>query len=840
MPIVSFNLNGEWKLTDTDHCPGKAEGLTPLPDSGTQWIAAQVPGDIHPDLVAAGRLADPLWAMNFEQCTWTIKRDWWYRREIFVPETLKGRRFELVLDGIDTYSVIFVNGVRMGETNNMFLAYRFDVTQALRFDTANMIDICVRATEPIIEANNASPYFACFHSHRIFARKAQCQFSWDWAPHLPGLGIWRGVRLDALEEGVIQDVCVRSTIHAEGQSAEILFEIALDQYGKKPEQNGKPWQLDIEVRGNGVVLRKRMPVVGGANFVTIQVPNPKRWWPNGYGEPFLYTYSVTLKRGKETLDKKIGRLGIREIKLVEQAIAGDLLSFRFRVNGIDVFCQGANWVPADCFPGTISRERYVHLTRLIREADFNMLRVWGGGIYEDDAFYDLCDEQGILIFQDLMFACSDIPDDQPEFVMAMIPEFEYQVKRLRNHPCIAHWSGGNENSGAFNPSTTHYGDTLTRYIGRGVVAQLMPDLAYTPSSPSSHTDIGNDPQSGDSHGGVWEEAFVDDMRHYRQYVLKRKSMFHSEFGYHGPCQLRSLKKFIPADKLWPQNDIWECHVQDNPYSSLDETYSIVQNRTAELLFHKPQSAADFVKTAGTAHAEIVRDEFEHFRHSQPITMGALVWMMNDCWPCASWALVDYYGLPKQAYYAMKRACAPVLASFRQDTDTIDVLIVSRLGHALKGTLEVVLQTVDGKSKVLKKRTITVGERTAVQMIALSTKSIPDWPNAYLCARFRYGTETAETIFFHKLWKDIAWPEPELKVKAGKLVKREGEYEATVLISTKRFARCVNLVFKQDQLGYFSDNFFDMTPGATKRVVIRSKQRFIPETVAVRHWLTEWD
>jgi len=387
-----------------------------------------------------------------------------------------------------------------------------------------------------------------------------------------------------------------------------------------------------------------------------------------------------------------------------------------------------------------------------------------------------------------------------------------------------------------------YGDNIARYIARGVINDHIPDLSYTPQSPYSHTDIGNDATSGDTHGGCWEDAFRDDIRKFRDYIARIDTVFNSEFGFHGPCRMRSVRKFMPEDKLWPLNEVWEHHIQDNPYNSLTETFVQVQERCGAILFHKPESATEFVKVGGTVHAEILREELEHHRRRMFTNAGALVWMMNDCWPCASWSIVDYYGLPKQAYYSLKRSCAPVILSFRKVKTGYDLYVVNGNREGLSGNLRLELQTVTGESRVLARRKVNVRAQTSQVVAHLDAKDLPKPANSYLYAKLLHGPQDAmvEATWFPELWKRIAWPEPGIEMFPSRRTRKDGEFRCLVTLTTRNYARCVNLSTEEDIPAYFSDNFFDMIPGASKCIEIRSPQPFDPARLRLNHWLTTWD
>lgn len=835
MPVKTLDLNGKWKLKDCEHKKGNPKTLA-QPKSEQGWVETAVPGDIHQTLQETGRIPDPYFGRNPEECRWTNDRDWWHVREVKVPKNFRGERTDLVLDGIDTYAVVYVNGQEAGRTDNMFLQYRLDVTELVKPGETNTIAINVQATRPIIESRDTSKYLACFYTPRIFARKAQCQFSWDWAPNLPALGIWRDVRLEAVSEGVIEDVHMQTKA-----SGDVFCKVYLDQYGKQVNAKDEPESLALAVYdGDLCVAEKETHLRGGENFLNFRIEKPKLWWPKGYGKPHLYTYTLELRQGKKVVDTYTGRFGIREVELVQEPRENNCHGFTFRVNGIEVFSQGGNWVPADSFPGIMTRERYAHLLRLAAEAHFNTLRVWGGGIYEQDDFYDLCDEMGLMVWQDLMFACADIPDDDKDFALSVIPEFEYQVKRLRKHPCIVHWCGGNEKTGTFG-AMINYGDTITRYLARGVVNDHCPELAYTPSSPFSHTEVGNHPDSGDTHGGIYEHAFKDDPMKYRDYIGKKNSVFNSEFGYHGPCRMRSLRKFMPSDALWPLNDYWEYHVQDNPYNDLPETFVQVQEKYAAAHFHQPQSAADFVKTAGTFYAELLSEEFLHHRRQWPFNAGALVWMFNDTWPCASWSIVDYYGVPKAAYYSLKRACQPLVASFKPVTGGHELWLTSSRGDKVRGSLTVEERNVDGTVNLLGRKQATLNSRDSQAVFHVANKTLSRRKGGFLTATFKVGKEEVRTLFFHNHWKNIDWPDPGLSLKvSGCRKNKAGEFTAAATLTAENFARCVNLITAEDMDAYFSDNYFDMLPGETKKVTVTALEPFDPKALILHHWLTEWE
>jgi len=864
MPVNTITLDGDWLLKDFDHERGEAARPFDAACPTDDWLTTPVPGDIHPTLVGAGRLPSDLFmGTNVEQCRWTGEREWWFRRDFDVPVDFIRQRSELVFEGIDLFGTVWLNGHMVGQTRNSHRAYRMDVTEAILPGQRNTLVVRVGATLQILEANPYQKYFACFNTPRVFARKAQCQFSWDWAPHLPALGIWRSVRLESFDSGRVMDVAVRAR-----NDGQVTFHMTLDErayrqdldQSKTKEEAAKAVKptgnLIVEITGpfnlpkaaKNKPIRHKITVKGQKNFCTLTVPRPRLWWPNGYGQQPLYKYRITLVRSGKTHHQVEGRFAFREARLVEEPLGSDRLSFRFEINGTPVFCKGANWVPPSCFPGTVKPDRYRHLIHLAQDAHYNMIRVWGGGIYESDTFYDTCDELGIMVWQDFMFACSDYPDDDPAFIDEVIPEIEYQVRRLRNRPCVVYWCGGNEKTGSAGFRVS-YGERLFHVIIRGVCADLDPTRPYRPASPQSYTDLGNDRNSGDSHGGCYEQAYEAGITCWREKLRDFKTVFNSEFGYHGPTRMQSLIKFVPRDKIWPIGEEMEYHVQDNPYNTIPETFAQVQARMASTLVGEINDAESFVRCASTFHAELIRAEIEHHRRRKWENAGAMFWMFNDCWPCASWSVVDYYLVPKPAYYAGKRGFAPIIAAIVDEPDRYDVYVVNDTLKPLAGTLTFGQGRVAGRPVWSRKCRVRAGANSSQLAASIRKRQVKATPDSYLFASFGTGAKTlAETSFFHRPWREIHWPVPELSWRIGESARKPAplsykagpHYVMRINFSTVNYARMVHIDGIESEGVLLSDNFFDLLPGSTKTVEVRSDHRIDPTAMRIRHWLDKWD
>lgn len=830
-----LKLDGIWKLYDGEGLYNDTVDFIRI-NEGKEFIAAEVPGDIHADLFKAGRINDPYFGYNAGKCGWVTEKDWLYLKKFKIEKSFSRSKTMVVFKGIDTYAVIFFNGKKIGEANNMFLKYEFDVTGLIRDNEENELAVVIRSVKKEMAKFPLQKYFGCFNTPRIFIRKAQCHFGWDWAPELPAAGLWQGVDLVSYDKCRIVDTNVWTKT-----DGRITFIVELDYNIRRPEDYNKKHndELLIVIEDGEKKINKKVPVRGQRNLTTVKIENPKLWWPNGYGSPNLYSYSVKLIRNGNVLDGSRGRFGIREVQLVQEPNEKDGFSFGFYINGKPIYSKGSNWVPVECFTGTLTDEKYRDLIRMAREGNMNMLRVWGGGFYEKDIFYDLCDENGIMVWQDFMFSCSDIPDEYEGFTEMVEKEAIYQIKRLRNHPGIIYWCGCNEKTGAFG-FKDNYGAKTIYILLRGICGEYDPTRPYMPQSPISFSDICNDPESGDTHVNCLEESVKDGMETYREKLAKIDSAFNSETAILGPSRLQSIKKFIPEDKLWPLNELWEYRFLDNPYNSLqDITYLGQQKIMAEGLFGKFENLEEFIKKAMTAHSEILRSEIEHNRSKKWHSAGVMNWMFSDIWPTGTWALIDYYKLPKPAYYAAKRAYQPLLPVFTQESDGIILTVVNDKLEDISCNIEYGQRKVDGAilwSTLLENHNIKANMNT--EIIEINGRARDD-KDSYLYAKIRSEKYSTSTTFFHKLWKDIEWQRPEVEFSVVDEWFDGEAYKKTIKIESDQYARMVNLNLSDDQYAFYSDNFFDLEAGEKKDVTIESKEDFKVSDISIMHWLDEW-
>ena len=800
---TTVNLHNNWQLT--------YNGKT---------IPATVPGDINLDLYNAGHIENPYYGINHQQLGWILKTDFEYSTIFDVSkEMLANEQILLQFDSIDTFAEIYLNGTLLGKTENMFLQYSFDVKPYLK-ETCNNLVVKMISTANVMDTFDERTYFACFNVKRLFIRKAQCHFGWDWAPDMPGYGICGDVRLVGACAQRIDNTSYKT--HNNGKVS-IFAEL---NYSTRPHINANRQVVDDSGDCKNDQLRFLLaktpnqditednayvcvvPVEGYKNFVNFQVDNVQLWWPVGYGEHPTYQYKVQILRNGNVVDEKTDHLAFREIKLIQEPIDNRKLSYKINVNGTDIFVKGSNWVPAECFIGSIKEEKYHTLISQAVDANFNMLRVWGGGLYEKDIFYNTCDQLGVMVWQDLMFACADIPEDIPEYVEICKKEIEYQIKRLRNHPSIVYWCGGNEKTGSYGLKVSR-GEYFIDVLLRGIVSNLDSSRPYARQSPCSMTDVGNDATSGECHAGSWESSLIEGIDKYRDNVSHTSVPVISECAIMGPGSLESLKKIFPTDKLWPINEYWDDRLMENPHSSFKVKFPERQRMYVNTLYGECSSVEEFIAKGMTVHAETMRAEMEYARANKATCGGFMNWMYSDIWPSATWAVVDYYCEPKQVYYQMKRSYEPLLLTFVQRQNNVtELTVVNDLQKDLSFEVTFGQKTLDGATPWQKQERIQVPTNGT---FALPVE-VKDCANSYLFVEAIVEDKKYSTVYSPSMWHNC-------KFQSDYTYNVEYANDvATVTIHANKFAKGVTLRLPDNYKYRYSDNYVDIQAG--EQAIIR--------------------
>lgn len=773
------------------------------------WRPAVVPGCVHTDLLAAGLIPDPFDGMNELKVQWVDKEDWEYRRTFEAsPALLARERVELVAEGLDTYARLILNGRAVGETDNQFRLWRFDVKPLL---VAGRNELRVVFDSPVRRENELKARLP----HRLpgeapHSRKSPYHFGWDWGPRLTTSGVWRPIGLEAWDGARVEDLQVLQEPKPEGA-------VGLRIRTRILAEADTELSLGVSVAGADSLCQTRSvraPRGSSWHETLLTIEAPALWWPNGLGGQPLYTVEAVIGRGGNRLDAASRRVGIRTVTL-EQKPDSWGTGFYFAVNGVPIFAKGGNWIPADSFAGRVTPEKYRALLESCRNANMNMVRVWGGGYYERPEFYDLCDELGLLVWQDFMFACALYPGDQA-FLDNVKREAEDVVRALRHHPSLALWCGNNEcEEGWFHwgwketlPGSV-FDDYLKIFDGilPEAVAALDPGRPYWPSSPhSTQTGDPRSERSGDMH--VW--TVWHGMEPFSEYT-KKGHRFMSEFGFQSFPLLETVATYARPEDWNLTSPVMELH-QKHPRGNKLILYYMLDH------YRLPKDFASLLWLSQVLQAEGMKTAVEHWRSVLPRTMGALYWQINDCWPVASWSGMDYFGRWKALHYYAKRFYAPLIAVPRLAGDKLEVRAVSDLGAAADVGFEWQAGTYEGKILASGSESIRIKPRTSAVVwsrpAADLKAGLPDEDVYFACRLVRSGDALPENAFHFSELKRVRLPDPGIRFE----VRPEGDGYRVRLESTA-FAKNVHLE-AEGVPGRFSDDFFDLAPGWPREVIFK--------------------
>ncbi|MBT2290359.1 glycoside hydrolase family 2 protein [Paenibacillus albidus] len=797
------------------------------------WLAATVPGTVHTDLLNNGLIPPPFYGKNEHELQWIDKKDWEYRTTIELGEEWQQlNRKELVFAGLDTYADVYVNDVLALSANNMFREWRVDV-KGLLCTGSNVIRILFRSAVqedlPKLEqlgyalpASNDQSELGGLAEQRIsiFARKAPYHYGWDWGPRFLTSGIWREAVLEGRDAAAISDLYIRQ--NAVGpEEANLTAVVEVDAPAE--------WEGMLRISADGQEWMQAVTLKEGKQTLELDVTidHPKLWWCRGLGEPQLVLFRAELVQGASVEAAREVRTGLREIKLI-RAKDEQGASFAFELNGVPVFAKGANHIPNDSFLTDVTAERYRHEIATAAESNMNMLRVWGGGIYEEEVFYRLCDEYGLLVWQDFMFACSMYPGDE-DFLISVRKEAEYNVKRLRNHPCIALWCGNNEIDSAWShyeenmgwgwkegytteqreEMWAHYEEIFHNILPEAVAAH-HPGVDYWPSSPLREL-TGDSSQhatrimgEGDVHyWGVWHAT--EPFENYNSKVGR----FMSEYGFQSFPELKSVLSYAEEQDMELTSEVMLAHQKNGRGNLLIKDYM-------EMYLPQPKDFKAFLYMSQILQAEAIRTAIESHRRNKPYCMGTLYWQMNDCWPVASWAGMDYYGRWKALQYTVRRSFQDVLLSVvNTEAGELEIHAVSDLRDVCAGGLQITLHQLDGS--VIKEWTrgvVLEADSAAVVFSALLAELLDGHEpgNVLLKAVLQSadGVELDSKEHYFVRAKDMLLSEPVLTVTE---VPGSGGLSFTVVSDV--LARGVYLLSEDE--GIFSDNYFDLLPGQARTV-----------------------
>jgi beta-mannosidase len=796
----------------------------------SRWRPARVPGCVHQDLRRNGLISDPFHGTHELDLQWIEEEEWEYRASFRVNKAfLAEDQIELVAEGLDTVAEVRLNGRRIARTENMFSAFRWEVGRHLkagvnelqvRFGSA-MKYVRTHRTEhnPVKEFND--PVGGCT---RI--RKQGCQFGWDWGPRLVTAGIWRDIRLEAWSGVRLAGVQIRQQHQPRGV---VVLEVS-------PELEGKAGKARLQVRvGVSHEGREVASAVSAGGACLVRIPEPKLWWPAGQGAQPLYTVSVELRDfdSGERVDSQTRRIGLRSIQLeCKPDQWGE--SFRFVVNGRPVFAKGANWIPVHAFVAGLGRAEYERDLRAAVAANMNMLRVWGGGIYENEAFYELCDELGLMVWQDFMFACTLYPGDD-SFAALVEQELRTQIPRLRHHACLALWCGNNEIA-SINieelkaPATRRAYERLFHELIPEQLSQLDPDTPYWPSS-EWHGEFGRTTRDGESRGDthfweVWHSR--KPVSEYERYALR----FCSEFGMQSYCSPETQAEFCPADDRNLFGRTMENHQKNTQGNQIILDY--VTRR-----YGMPRDQESLMVLSQLNQAHCMQVAVEHYRRLAPRCMGALYWQLNDNWPVASWSSIEHNGRWKALHHAARRFFAPSLVSaevpgdetqgkgnYRSSTVRwVHLHTVHDAPVAARGT--VVWQLMLSSGRVLRSGRKAVVLRPGESRRQLSIDSAPEQKahgrdRLVLRIALEIGRRVVSeegVLLTQPRFAEL--PEPSLQLKARRLGVRRYELTVKSPVYQHRFSLALKPAHR------LSDNHFDLWPGRARTLLLELDRDLSP-------------
>ena len=800
----------------------------------TNWYPATVPGVVHTDLLQNKIIEDPFFRLNERGLQWIDKEDWVYETCFtLAADMMRKENMELVFEGLDTYADVYLNDECILKADNMFRRWSIPVRQYIREEN-NILKVYfhspVKIDVPKWDAlpyqypasNDQSENGGLFNKKiSIFARKAGYHYGWDWGPRLVTSGIWRPVYIRAWSDLRINDVFIEQKEVGAGRAV-IAGHVELDA---DKDMNGVLVTITDEVTGR-VLGEWQADLKRGTNRVTVDfvLHKPKLWWSNGLGEPFLYRFRTDIIAGGELLDSKTERVGIRSLKVVHQPDK-DGHTFYIELNGHPVFAKGANYIPSDNFLPRVTPENYKRTILDAAGVNMNMLRVWGGGIYENDVFYDLCDEYGIMIWQDFMFACSMYPAEGA-LLNNIHQEAVDNVKRLRNHACIALWCGNNECQDAWlgwgwkceiERQNKEYADKIWAQYRQqyhvtlpGVVREYAPGTFYWPSSPFAFEGEMSGTTDGDRHyWSVWHgKAPISDYD-------SEKSRFFSEYGFQSFPEFESVKRYAPYPEDWDiRSEVMMSHQRGGDHANgLIETYLLNE-------YKKPRDFRAFLYMNHVLQGDAIKTAIESHRRQMPYNMGTLFWQHNDCWPVASWASRDYYGRWKAQHYYVRKAYDDILISPVVEGDDLKVYAVSDRLENTSGRLQLQVCQFDGTVVHHWGKSVGIsGNDSRVCFSAPLAKLLEGANRGTVYVRVDY-TDKSGRVYHNNYClgkqKDMDYPKVDLQTEVRSI---EGGYEVTV--SADKFARAVCLSVADNESVY-SDNYFDVQPKSSVQVQVRTR------------------
>ena len=812
---MELDLNHNWRFTQIAY--------NTLNSSFNTFLPASVPGNVHMDLWRNDLIEDPFYRTNEASLQWIERESWEYKTVIEAGEVLLSYdNIDLILEGLDTYASVYLNDTLILEADNMFVSWEIPCKSLFKMGE-NELRICfhspITKTLPKYEAlgyelpagNDQSDIRVS-----VFTRKAPYHYGWDWGPRFVTSGIWKPVKLKVWNRAKIKDLhIVQNSLKDEMAELTAFFEVEASQ-ATEARITIKSQDLAFYDQSITVQLAPGIQQIA----LDFSIKNPVKWWPNGLGEANLYPIEGAMEiKGVDT-DKKALKVGLRTVEVINEPDAeGE--SFYLKVNGIPVFMKGANYIPADNFLNRVDEKRYKALLQSAVDANMNMLRVWGGGIYEHDRFYELADEFGLLIWQDFMFSCSMYPGDE-EFLNRVRQEAASNIKRLRNHPCLALWCGNNEMKVAWEnwgwQQEFGYSPEVSNQIWsdyQKIFEDILPDAVkeldgerfYFSSSPISNWEKAEDFKKGDNHfWGVWHGS--EPFESFKEKIPR----FMSEYGFQSFPEFKTVKQYALPEDWDIYSEVMLAHQRHPRGNQLINEYM-------QRSYQDPKDFESFLYVGQVMQAEGMKIAFEAHRRAKPYCMGSLYWQLNDCWPVASWSGIDYYGRWKALHYFAKKAFSPVLVSPVVEDEKLKIYIVSDRLVPIEADLKMKILDFAGEEYGVTEFPVCIkANASGVYHTESVNKCFAGLNKDALLLHvtlFQNASVISENVLYFVPPKNLDLPRPGLR-KA--VFKTPDGYRIT--LESDYLAKNLHLCFPRYE-GLFSDNYFDLLPGEQKTVLFKT-------------------
>ncbi len=794
-------LNDDWQF---------AEEIISTSKENLFWQPATVPGTVQTDLLNLGNIPNPFIGSNENSIQWISKKPWLYKKNFSLSkETLKKRKHFLRFDGLDTYASVYLNDSLILKVNNAFRSWEIDISSIIKPE--NKLLVFFKSTDSIEQKEANQLQYQLPESPRIFTRKPQFQYGWDWAPTIKTMGIWKDISLISYDNLRFKDVFLQTKTITDSL-AQITAQLTIN--------SSEDQEVSIRITNQNTRETFFSTLDIFQNQSEYEIPflikTPKLWWTHNLGESFLYDIKIELIKGSKTIETYRKKLGVRSIELVTKKDSiGE--SFYFSLNGKPVYMKGANIIPQNIFLPEVTQEHYSKLIDDVVAANMNMLRVWGGGIYEDNYFYQLCDANGILVWQDFMFACAMYPGDK-NFLENVKQEAIENVKRLRQHPSVALWCGNNENSEGWHrwgwqdgrteehkwEIWRHYQKIFNEILPK-IVDSLNPSVSYWESSPKYGRGNQRYQYEGDAHDWwVWHDGYP--FEHFEQEVPR----FMSEFGFQSFPNFETIQYFTKQDSINLNHPSFSTHQKH------DRGFALIKEYMARD-FPIPVNGEDYVYMSQLLQSHGITKGIHAHRRAKPYNMGTLYWQLNDCWPAVSWSSIDFFGNWKALHYKVKKAYKNVIISTSEIDNEINISIINDTFSEIKDTLTIAHLDFFGNILFEEKQLVTSSVNSSETLFNYSLRHIIfNRNNTFI--KLTFGD--TEYLHYFARPKDLKLPKEELLVEVTK-------QDTGFLVKLYSETLQKDVFLYTSIKGKWNDNYFDLLPGKQTEVLFITESKTTP-------------